>query len=337
MGKKYRQLSPEERDTISYLYREGKTNGQIATTLDRATSTITRELNRNKTKTKGYSATYASQLSASRRWKGSRLERQSALRSIVLDKLTMGWSPQQTSHWLTQEQGCKIISYESIYRFIYTQIIRTKDYSWRNYLRRRKSKRGWYGRRGGSSALLIKHRVSIDKRPHYIKKRASSGHWEADLMLFSKYGQSLLVAQERQSRMLMLFILRSKGAQEVVNHLSNLLGCLPKSLAKTVTFDNGSEFAQHHQLNDNLGIKTYFCDVKSPWQKGGVENAIGRLRAFLPRKTDLAELNNKDIEQIVARYNHTPRKCLGYKTPAQIFTKQLVHFKCESTSPPARG
>lgn len=336
MGKKYSQLSPEERDSISYLHREGKTNGQIAATLDRSTSTITRELARNKTKTKGYSAGYAQQLAASRRWHGSKLERQPVLRTIVMDKLTMGWSPQQTSHWLTQEQGCKIISYESIYRFIYDQIARTKDYSWRNYLRRRKSKRGWYGRKGGSSALLIKHRVSISKRPQYIEKRASPGHWEADLMLFSKYGQSLLVAQERQSRMVMLFILKNKEAKGVVNQLSNLLGCLPKPLAKTVTFDNGSEFAQHHQLS-NLGIKTYFCDVKSPWQKGGVENAIGRLRAFLPRKTDLAELNNQDIEKVVAQYNHTPRKCLGYKTPAQVFTKYLVHFKCELTSPPARG
>jgi IS30 family transposase len=336
MGKTYNQLSPEERETISCLYREGKTNGQIAAALDRATSTITRELIRNKTKTKGYSAGYAQQLAASRRWRGSKLERKPELRSVVMDKLTMGWSPQQTSHWLTLEQGCKTISYESIYRFIYAQIDRTKDYSWRNYLRRRKSKRGWYGRRGGSSASLIKQRVSINKRPDYIKKRASPGHWEADLMLFSRYGQSLLVAQERQSRMIMLFILKSKEAKGVVNQLSNLLGCLPKPLAKTITFDNGSEFAQHHQLN-KLGIKTYFCDVKSPWQKGGIENAIGRLRAFLPRKTDLAELNNQDIEKVVAHYNHTPRKCLGYKTPAQVFIKQLVHFKCEFTSPPSRG
>lgn len=335
MGKNYNQLSPEERETISCLYREGKTNGQIAAALGRATSTITRELTRNNTKTKGYSSSYAQLLTAGRRWRGSKLEREPMLRSTVMDKLTMGWSPQQISHWLAQEQGCKIISYESIYRFIYAQIARTKNYSWRNYLRRRKSKRGWYGRKGGSTASLIKHRISIDKRPQYIEKRASPGHWEADLMLFSTYGQSLLVAQERQSRVLMLFSLRNKSAAGIANQLSNLLGCLPKALAKTVTFDNGSEFARHYQLND-LGIKTYFCDVRSPWQKGGIENAIGRLRAFLPRKTDLRELSTQDLEQIVANYNHTPRKCLGYKTPAQVFTKQLVHFKREFTFPPLR-
>jgi IS30 family transposase len=335
MGKNYNQLSPEEREKISYLYREGKTHRQIAATLGRSSSTVTRELKRNRTKGLVYSAYYAQQLTASRRWKGSKLERQSALRSLVMDKLTMGWSPQQTSHWLTLEQGCRIISYESIYRFIYAQIARTKDYSWRNYLRRRKSKRGWYGRRGGSSAALIKQRVSIKSRPGYIERRASPGHWEADLMLFSKYGQSLLVAHERYSRVVVLFSLKSKEAEGVVNQLSNLLGCLPKSLAKSVTFDNGSEFAQHHQLN-KIGIKTYFCDVKSPWQKGGVENAIGRLRAFLPRKTDLTQLSKKDLEDIVAHYNHTPRRCLEYKTPAQIFTKNLVHFKREFTFPPAR-
>ena len=336
MGQNYQHLSLDERETISYLHRQGKTHAEIAAALDRSSPTITRELNRNNREKEGYSAGYAHQLSASRRWQGSKLERQPDLRSIVMDKLTMGWSPQQISSQLAQAQGCKIISYESIYRFIYKQINRTKDYSWRNYLPRRKSKRGRYTRKGTSSTLLIKNRVSIHKRPKYIEKRASPGHWEADLMLFSKYGQALLVAQERQSRMVMLFILKNKAAKGVASQLSSLLSCLPKPLAKTVTFDNGSEFAQHHQLND-IGIKTYFCDVKSPWQKGGVENAIGRLRAVLPRKTDLAELNNQDIEQVVARYNQTPRKCLGYKTPAQVFLKQLVHFKCEFTSPPARG
>lgn len=335
MGKQnYKQLTSEERCAIAILLGKGQTNGQIAAALDRSPSTISREIKRNSTKTKGYLPVYAQKQTAARRWKGSKLERQPALRASVLDLLAMGWSPQQVSGRLAQEQGCRVISYESIYRFIYAQIKRTKDYHWRNYLPRARSYRGWRGRKGGSSVGFIKDRVSIHKRPKYITKRASPGHWEADLMLFSTYGQAILVAHERYSRMLMLFKLKTKEAKPVASQLINLFSCLPKSLAKTVTFDNGTEFAEHHQIN-SAGVKTYFCDTKSPWQKGGIENAIGRMRRILPRKTDIDKLSEREIEQLVAMYNHTPRKCLSYKTPAEVFTKKLLHFKCELTCQPA--
>jgi IS30 family transposase len=336
MGKTYNQLSLEERCTISNLLKERKSIQKIAAALDRAASTISREIKKNTTKTKGYVPFYAHQQTAARRWSGSKLERQPDLRLSVLKSLTMGQSPEIISGRLEREQGCRVISYESIYRFIYAQIKRTKDYGWRHYLPRGKSKRGYRGCKGGSSARLIKDRVSIHERPKYILKRSSPGHWEADLMLFSTYGQSLLVAQERSSRALMIFKLKSKKAEGVATQLLNLFECLPPEFAKTVTFDNGTEFAEHYRLKE-AGIKTYFCDVKSPWQKGGVENAIGRLRRILPRKTNIDELNTKDIEQIVAHYNHTPRKCLSYATPAEVLSKQLLHFKCEFTAPPARG
>jgi IS30 family transposase len=331
MGQKYNQLSLEERCTISFLYKEGQSIQKIAATMARSPSTISREINRNVTKTKGYVPIYAQQQTAGRRWHGSRLERQPALRSSVLDSLTMGQSPETIAGKLALKQGCRVISHESIYRFIYAQIKRTQDYTWRNYLPRGKSKRGWRGHKGGSPVRFIKDRVSIHDRPKYILKNASPGHWEADLMLFSTYGQSILVAHERSSRVVMLFKLKNKEAKGVASQLLDLFSCLPKQLAKTVTFDNGTEFSEHYKLKE-LGMKTYFCDVKSPWQKGGVENAIGRLRAFLPRKTNIEALKIKDIERIVAHYNHTPRKCLGYKTPAEVLSKQLLHFKCEFTS-----
>lgn len=336
MGQKnYKQLSLEERCTISILQNEGKSIRQIAATLARSPSSITREIKRNITKTKGYQASYAQQLTAGRRWKGSKLERQPALRSTVLNHLAMGQSPQQVASRLAQERGCNVISHESIYRFIFAQIRRTKDYAWRKYLPRGKSYRGWRHRKSSSSASFIKERVSIHQRPAFISKRASPGHWEADLMLFSRYGQAMLVAHERYSRVLMAFKLENKESKLVVSQLMNLFSALPRQLAKTVTFDNGTEFAEHYQLK-KLGMKTYFCDVKSPWQKGGVENSIGRLRRQLPRKTDTAELSNYDIEQLMVLHNHTPRKCLGYKTPAEVFAKQLLHFKCEFTFPLAR-
>ncbi|MFZ2314588.1 MAG: IS30 family transposase, partial [Gammaproteobacteria bacterium] len=333
--KKYNQLTSNERHTIAFLQREGKKARQIGAALGRSTSTITREIKRNSIKTKGYDPAYAQVRTSGRRWRGSKLERQPALRTSVLDLLTMGWSPQIIAGKLAREKGCNVISHESIYRFVYAQIKRSKDYKWRHYLPRGKSKRGWRGVRGGSPALRMKHRVSIRERPHYIAKRASAGHWEADLMLFSIYGQSILIAQERYSRMIVLFLLKNKEAKTVLSQLTNLFDCLPTGLSKTITFDNGTEFAEHHQLN-KAGIKTYFCDVKSPWQKGGVENAIGRLRRFLPRKTDISTYTASQLEEVGALYNHTPRKCLDYQTPAEVFRKQLLHLKCELTFPPTR-
>lgn len=334
MGQKYEQLTLEERCRISIFYREGKSKREIASAMARSPSTITREIKRNITKTKGYDPSYAQKQTAGRRWIGSKMERQPALRATVLDLLAMGWSPQEVSKRLAHEQRCSVISYESIYRFIYAQIKRTKDYAWRHYLPRSRSKRGWRGRKGGSPTLFIKNRVPISEKPFSVLKRAIPGHWEADLMLFSKYGQAMLIAHERYSRILIMSKLATKQAKPVVSQLLELFKCLPAPLAKSITFDNGTEFAEHYRLNE-VGIKTYFCDVRSPWQKGGIENAIGRLRRRLPRKTDISKLNNNDIDTLVGLYNHTPRKCLGYKTPAEVFTKQLLHFKCEFTCQPS--
>lgn len=336
MGTKYKQLSMEERCKISLLREEGKSLRQVAATLARSPSSIAREIKRNTTKTLGYSPSYAQQQTAGRRWKGSKLERQPDLRSAVLKHLAMGWSAQQISHRLAQDQKCKVISYESIYRFIYSQIKRAKEYTWRQYLPYAKSKRGWYRRKNKGPMTFIKDRIPIAQRPKKVHKRKEVGHWEADLMLFSKYGQALLAVHERYSRILLLVKLKNKEARPIATKLKTLFQSMPQQLAKTVTFDNGTEFAYHHRLNQ-LGIKTYFCDVKAPWQKGGVENAIGRMRRVLPRKSDLSQISQQELDHLISLYNHTPRKCLDYKTPAEIFSKQLLHFKCEFTSPRSRG
>ena len=106
-------------------------------------------------------------------------------------------------------------------------------------------------------------------------------------------------------------------------------------MRQTITFDNGTEFARHYELKA-IGIDTYFCDPHAPWQKGGIENAIGRMRRLLPRKTDLAQLDDTSLLTLIAAYNNTPRKCLDFKTPAEAFSDQLLHFKRESTFPPSR-
>ena len=155
-------------------------------------------------------------------------------------------------------------------------------------------------------------------------------------MCFSKYGQAVLTLHERRSRLLIAIRRPNKKAEPIAQAMYDILAPLPPQYRQTVTFDNGTEFAKHYHLHD-LNIQTFFCDTYKSWQKGGVENAIGRMRRFLPRKTDLAKVPEERFVQMVQEYNNTPRKCLDYRTPAELFWEELLHFKCESISPTARG
>ncbi len=336
MGRKYRQFSVEERCEIARRRAAGESLRQIAAALDRQPSSVSRELRRNSGRKVGYQPSYAQKLAGSRRWQGSRLLRHPELQKQVLTALAAGWSPEQVAGRLVGKDGRPIISRESIYRFIAAQIARTQDYSWRRYLPRGKSKRGFRGRKGGSPALHIKGRIPIAQRPAAAADRANPGHWEADLMLFATAGHAVLAVHERSSRLLAVTRQSTKAAAAVAATLEAILAPLPPALRQTITFDNGTEFAFHHRLRDRLGIQTFFCDPHAPWQKGGIENAIGRMRRSLPRKTDLAALKPAQIIALARRYNHTPRKCLDFKTPAEVFS-QALHFKCDSTPRPSPG
>jgi len=331
MAQHYVHLELEDRCSIAHLHEGGQSIRQIAAALDRSPSTVSRELKRNRGAKVGYKPAYAQEQARSRRWTGSRLERDDALRTLVLGCLKSGWSPEQVAGRLRQQKATTTISHESIYRFIYAQIRRTQNYDWRHYLPRARFTRGYRGRKGGSPVQHIKDRVSIGKRPLYVNARRQVGHWETDYLLFSRYGQSVLVAQERVSRFVLLARPPSRKAEPTAVQLHNWLSLLPPHLRRTLTQDNGTELADHHKLRDALGLKTYFCNAHSPWQKGGIENANGRLRRFLPRKADLDRCSPRQIDAIARRCNNTPRKCLGFKTPAELFFKRLLHFKCEST------
>lgn len=330
MGQRYRQFSVEERIEIARLSAEGRSIRQIAAGLDRAPSSVARELKRNSGAQFGYKPVYANEQARARRWSGSRLDRDTALRNQVLGQLKAGWSPEQIAG-----RSGHSIGTETIYRFIYAQIRRHNDYSWRHYLPRAKFKRGRRAGKGGSPVLHMRHRVPLSERPAEVGTRTVAGHWEADLMAFSRYGQNILMLHERTTRALIGTSLPSKQAEPVVKAIQAVLGSLPPPLRRTVTFDNGTEFARHYDLAP-LGIGTYFCDPHAPWQKGGIENAIGRMRRFLPRKTDLVQLDHHTFNTLIAAYNNTPRKCLDWNTPAEAFSKHLLHFKRESTFPLSR-
>jgi IS30 family transposase len=336
MGRSYEHLGLEERCEIAQRRTAGQSIRQIAAALDREPSSIARELKRNTGTSVGYKASYANAQAKARRWRGPRLLRDPELQAVVLERLRRGWSPQQVAGRLAREQGRVVISHETIYRFIAAQIARTKDYAWRLYLPRGKSKRGLRGRKGGSAVDHIKDRVPIALRPAAAADRTDPGHWEADLMLFATYGHVVLALHERSSRALAILRQPNKQATPVATAIEALLAPLPSYLRQTITFDNGTEFARHDTLQQNLGIQTFFCDPHAPWQKGGVENAIGRLRRVLPRKTHLETLTPAQIRNLARLYNHTPRKCLDFQTPAEVFLN-LLHFECDSTPPLSRG
>ena len=334
MGQDYRHFSLEERCTIAGLCAEGHSIRQIAAALDRAPSSVSRELKRN-AGANDYKPSYASEQAKARRWTGSKLDRNALLRKMVLAGLRNRLSPEQIAGRLARETGSSVLSHETIYRFIYAQMTRHNDFSWRRFLPRAKAYRGWRGRKGGSSVNTIQHRVSINQRPTDVENRSHPGHWEGDLMLFSKYGQAVLALHDRTSRLLIAQRPPNKSADRIAGLIAGIMAVIPEALRQTITFDNGTEFARHYRLHD-LNLQTYFCDTHAPWQKGGIENAIGRMRRFLPRKTDIATLSNHEFNTLIAIYNNTPRKCLDFQTPAEVFTSQLLHFKCESTFPHTR-
>jgi len=343
MEKNYQHLSLSERIELYRMHKANYSMRAIATALGRSASTISRELKRNSEPTKawdsGYEPARAQTVSERRRrWDARfKLARDATLRACVRERLVAGWSPEQIAGQLKSEAGHAVISHESIYRFIYHRSAQ-KDY-WHRLLPRRKSRRGRLGMRGGSPVDHIQGRVSIHERPEDVATRSTPGHWEGDLMLFRLYGQAVLVSHERSSRLLLAHRQPSKAAAPVARELLRQFAALPPRLRRSITFDNGTEFSYHHRLTTQLNMATYFCDPHAPWQKGGIENAIGRLRRRLPRKTDLATLDQRQFDRLVAAYNHTPRKCLNFKTPAQVFCEQLkvLHFKRECTSPPTRG
>ncbi len=330
MGKRrYEQLSLTERIEIYRLHADGKSLRFIAGVLERSVSTISRELKRNSKASKqwtgGYDPQRAQELMLRRHARGRahKLERQPDLRKEVLQRLAEGWSPEQIAGRRAQGPASQRISYESIYRYIYWRSWSFNE-TLHRWLPRKKYRRGKRRKNGRWSTESILDRVSIHDRPAAVEARTRSGDWEADLMSFRKPGQFLLVAQERRSRRALLRRQEARTAQSVADNLSALVEGMPPRTCQSMTFDNGTEFSKHYLLNQRFGIETWFCDTHSPWQKGGIENAIGRLRRQLPRKTDLDALPAHTLASFLERYNNTPRKCLGFKTPNEVFFEHAV-------------
>jgi IS30 family transposase len=308
MEKGYGHLCCAEREEIYRLLRGGISRRKIAFQLGRDVSTISRELRRNNTHL-GYLPDTAQRKADGRRVSGVfKIDRYPALKTALLEGLAKRWSPEDIAHTC---YGQQTICHETIYRYIYHAPWAIKmglyTFLWREKPRRTKCK---YRK----SRSKIANRTSIHKRNDNINKRKHYNHWEADLVHFGKEKQNLITAIERKSRFLL--IVNNPDGKNAANVARRLNEKISPFKPKSITLDNGLEFANHHELP----AKIFFCDPYSSWQKGSVENANGMIRKFLP-KSYRGEINDKMVENIQNIINNKPRKILGWKTPNEIFNR----------------
>jgi transposase, IS30 family len=316
----YLHLSDDEREQIGVLRAAGRSIGAIALGLGRAKSTITRELRRNRLPSGRYSPLHAAGAYQLRRRREAAIEKDKVLQTFVRDRLAEGWTPEQISGWLKggNERYLRGIGCETIYAFIY-RAAQKAEQLWRYLTRRHKRRRP---RRSRPSRDTIKDRVSIHERPKDIDARTEAGHWEGDLII-CKRTRPVLVLHERKSRVTLAMRLAGKTAAETISVMLAVFARIEPALRKSITFDNDTVFAQHALLRTMRAMTTWFCDAYASWQKGGVENANGRLRRWLPRQIDIDQVSDAEIQDIVLTANLTPRKCLGFKTPFQAILKEL--------------
>ena len=317
----YIHLSLTEREKISILRAQGIAVRQIGKALNRDPSTISRELTRNAPPVhKGYYLGHKADQRATER-KSNAHQRQrpknNAIRQHVEAKLKTEWSPELIAGRIALECPGFSISHEAIYQYIYTEHHELVQYLPRAHKRRQK--RG-HSRKHRKSH--IPHRVSIDNRPHYIEKRIQIGHWELDTVVSRQSKAALLVSVERKTRFTTLAKLDGKTAQATKNSIVDRLLSFPPHLRRTLTYDNGSENTEHETVNQLLGTKSYFCNPYRSWEKATVENTIGLVRRFFPKKTDFAKVDTSDIKYVEYWLNNRPRKCLKYFTPLEILVKE---------------
>lgn len=290
---------------------------RIAVLIGRDVSTISRELKRNAAPVNdGYYLPHKAQERAEAR-KIKSHERQRLrdpkVRRYVRRMLRRGWSPERISgRW--KRLGGDSISYEAIYQWIYAD-----SFDLVLCLPRAHRRRFRRGRRGKHKSPHIPSRTPIAQRPQAVELRAEPGHWEGDTIIGRHSQSALQVLVERQTRFTRLSKLPAKNAESMKDSTTRVLGSYPAHLRRTITYDNGSENAQHLLVNRMLGTRSYFCDPMCSWQKGSVENVAGLVRRRLPKQTDFRIVSQAQVKKTERWLNGLPRKCLGFKTPAEAF------------------
>jgi IS30 family transposase len=324
------RLSLGEREEISWGLAGGVSAREIARRLGRSPSTVSREIAVNGGR-RGYRACRADRaaLRRARRPRLAKLARCDRLRTVVEAKLELCWSPQQISGWLVTafpDEPEMRVSHETIYLSLFVQSRGALRKELTRYLRTRRSTRRPAGHaqsvRNGQGQ--IRAAVHISQRPAEAEDRAVPGHWEGDLV----YGQGIgtvATLVERHSRFVMLVGLPTGHTADVVaDALAAKVVELPAQLRRSLTWDQGKEMAQHARFTIASGVPVFFCDPRSPWQRGTNENTNGLLRQYLPRTSRLAERSQAELDTIAAELNGRPRQTLGWKTPSQALDQAML-------------
>ena len=316
-------LTLTERETISRGIVARQSARSIARRLGRAASTVSREIKRN-----GGSDRYRATRSEKQAWaralrpKRCKLARHPWLCGMVARKLRLNWSPEQIAGWLKRaypgEEKYQV-SHETIYRSLFVQARGVLKKQLMLHLRsqramRRPGAKKWQGDARGQ----IKDMVSIKERPASVEDRSVPGHWEGDL-LTGPNNSYVATLVERQTRYLMLVKVANKNTQTVISALIRQSRKLPSELKKSLTWDRGKELVDHRKFSLATNIDVYFCDPRSPWQRGSNENTNGLLRQYFPKGTDLSVYSQAHLNKVARQLNERPRKTLGFETPAERF------------------
>lgn len=309
---RYTQLTQEERYQIYALLKAGLNQTEIAMILGRHKSTISREISRN-TGLRGYRPKQAQCLAQERQYYKAHSCISHTTWNDVRRLLREDWSPEQISLRLKSECGIAI-SHEWIYQYI----LQDKKYggTLHSHLRCQKKRRKRYGSYNRRGQLI--GRISIDERPDIVDSRSRIGDWEVDTIIGKNHKQAIVSLTERKTRFTLIQKVKRKTAQCVTDAIINLLAPF-SDYVHTLTSDNGKEFAGHKTIALKLDAEFYFAHPYASWERGLNENTNGLIRQYFPKKWDFQTITQKEVNRVMDKLNNRPRKCLGIKTPNQVF------------------
>lgn len=320
----YTHLNSEERYVIHHLMLLALSYREIGRRLGRSHTTISREVSRNTRLTGCYLYEVAEQTAKFRRQRAKHAKRRNhgGLVDQVLAWLKQDWSPQIIVACLKRHYPRNLqmrISAETIYQWIYADAQEGGalfQHLWRRHKRRKPQ-------RGGLKRHLIPNRIGIERRPHGATNRSRYGHWEGDTVEGRKGGGGLATHVERKSRYLVADLLEDKRAETFTKATLQCMGWIPSALRRSNTLDNGTENVQHEVITAELSMPIYFADPYSPWQRGTNEQTNGLLRRYFPKGTDFCKVTKERVQKVVTMINQRPRKCLGYRTPFDVFSDAI--------------
>jgi IS30 family transposase len=312
----YTQLTQEQRYQIYALLKMDHNQTDIASVVGVHKSTVSRELRRNRSQ-RGYRPKQAHQL-ALRRRKKARPQIPKETWIWIESFLRQDWSPEQIVCWLKQYAGVQI-SHERIYQYILADKRTGGDlYTHLRCQKKRRKRYGSYDRRG-----QLPDRVSIDQRPEIVEQRERLGDWEVDTILGKGRRHAIVTLTERKSRFALLYKVERRSAKLVAEAIIHLLQPL-SGQRHTITGDNGKEFAEHKRIARELGIDFYFAHPYSAWERGSNENMNGLVRQYIPKNRNLTTVTAQELEGIMHKLNHRPRKCLDFRSPFEVFFEHSV-------------